>query len=375
MKRKSILILGTGNAQTDFIKYCKLEGFETHACSYKAEGRGIQEADFFKVINITDIDSISDYASKNNIGLIYSTGSDLAMPTVTKASKSLGLPCFIQPETAVICNNKTLLRDALKALPNFSVESLNIKTESDLNQWEKFPAIVKPADSQGQRGIRVVKYEKELLPAFANAKSYSLTNTAIIEEYIEGFEISINLYILNGEIELLFVTERISFNEYPGGIIKSHIYPCTKKIDKDKLLEMSKEVINILNIQNGPAYFQVKIDELGQPKIIEVTPRLDGCHLWRLIKEMKGINLFKLLLNHLSNGDLSKEDFLQKELDKDVRAELSFFTSPPNTIFNTNHHQPANNPTYTEWYYKTGEVVRPINQFAEKTGYQIVFQK
>ncbi|HNV80460.1 MAG TPA: ATP-grasp domain-containing protein [Tenuifilaceae bacterium] len=375
LRRKKILVLGTGNAQVDFIEHCKKLGLEVHSCSYLPEGRGIDVSDYFSIINITDINNVTEYVERNGIDVIYSTGSDIAMPTIASVSEKLNLPVFISSKTANTCNHKTLLRNTLKSIPDYSVTSMEVTEESDLGKWAIFPAILKPNDSQGQRGITEIYSADQLLDSFKFAISHSRTKTAIIEEYIEGFEISINIYVVNYQIVLQFITERISFNEYPGGIIKSHLYPVTRKLNIEKITQMSNAVVKTFDIKNGPAYFQIKIDKNENPKIIEITPRLDGCHIWRLISELKGINLFDIIVNHLINNEVDISIFEQNKPDKAPRAELIFFTSSPGDKFSMKNFHAVKDAVYTEWYYRDGEIVRPINQYAEKVGYQIIFHK
>lgn len=370
MDKKKVLVLGVGNAQVDFIKFCKSKNYEVHSCSYKNEGRGIELSDYFSVINIIDSKNVEDYVLKNKIDIVYSTGSDLAMPTLTRVSQKLKLPCFISAETALTCNDKTKLRGILKIHPEYNVSSQKIKKESDLKRWNTYPAIIKPADSQGQRGIQELSDEKSLVDSFNNAIKHSITDTVIIEEYIDGFEISINLYVVNGNIKFDFISERISFDEYPGGIIKRHLYPVKKYYDKGRVMDMCNKLIKTLKINDGPAYLQVKIDNKGNPKLIEITPRLDGCHMWRLIKEIKRVSLFEILISHLSNKKINDDVFYQKN-DNNVSGELLFFTSAANQKFKIQNYTLSKNMVYYEWYYEENELIKAINGYADKVGYQI----
>ena len=101
-----ILVLGTGAAQADLIRACKDRGREVYACSYRSGDVGQKYADHFAEINITDAEAVKDYATANDIDCIYSTGSDIAMPTAFGVSEELGLKSFCSSRTAVICNNK-----------------------------------------------------------------------------------------------------------------------------------------------------------------------------------------------------------------------------------------------------------------------------
>jgi len=368
---KKILILGTGNAQVDIIKSAKKMGLEVHTCSYKPIGKGIDLSDFFSIINITDIKSVGAYVTSNNIDLVYSVGSDLATPTIAKVSENLHLPNFVSYETSMICNKKNRMRKAIESHKKYTIKYKELLSYDDLNTWTQFPAILKPTDSQGQRGITEVSSGKELKNAYTFALSYSENKKVIIEEYIEGYEISVNTYIVDTEIKFILITDRNSFSEYHGGIIKSHKFPSNNKIKKEDIYTLVKEVLTTLNISNGPVYFQIKINSKGTPKVIEVTPRLDGCHLWRLIEKLYGINLIEISLNHLINGSISN-DLFNSLTPKFNSIELSFFTASSKDLYTNDLHKVHKNAVCDEKYYNEGDTISTINKFAEKVGYQII---
>jgi biotin carboxylase len=373
---KKILIPGTGNAQVDFIKYCKQQGYEVHAISYKKEGSGIAYADHFAIINITDTEAIEKYARDHSIDLIYTSGSDLAMSTISEVTEKLGLHHFVSVKTARACNNKILLRQKLSNINdgNYTVKFLKITSLDDTEHWDTYPAMVKPNKSQGQRGINKVNNKSELKKAIEKAIENSYTKSAIIEEFIDGFEISVNTYILDNLPMLYFITERNSFQEFPGGIIKSHYFPVTRKLNREKTEKMVMEVCREMGIENGPAYFQIKITSQGEPKIIEVATRFDGCHLWRLIKLLGGPDLFQVTLNHLEGKDITGYFSKGSELKKVKHAELFFFTQKPYTQMKRDEFDVSPHAVYHEWYYEDGEIIRPVNGFMEKAGYQITIE-
>ena len=373
---QKILVLGTGNAQADFILFCKEYGLEVHSCSYRNEGRGIKFSDYFVQIDIANVGEVLSYARDNEIDLIYTTGSEIAMPTISRVSESLSLPVFNSTETTTICQNKHLMRKALSDFPEFTVDYRVINDIKSFGGWSQFPAIVKPADSQGQRGISIVKDKSDFENAFKRAVVHSLSKTVIIEELIEGYEISINAYVVNGKPELIFLTERISFEQYPGGIIKSHKYPISKSYNEDKIHQLVEVVLTQLGIKNGPAYFQVMISNDGSPRVIEVTPRLDGCHIWRMIYHVHGINLFKIILDHLILGKIDVDLFRTGETKAKIeKSSLDFFTQAPCTLMQKDRHSVDKNAVYKEWYCQEGEEVQTINGFEEKVGYQITLGK
>lgn len=364
---KNILILGTGMAQVDAVLVAKKLRFMVFTCSNNDFGKATPLSDMFELIDITDKKKVELYAIKNNIDLIYSVGSDLAMPTVCAVSERLNLPRFINSKTAQICLNKSLLRKRLGSNDIGNIKYQVISNKSDIVSLS-YPFIIKPVDSQGQRGVRVISNANDYVNYFDSTMKYSITGKIIAEEYVDGIEISVNSYLYGGDMIFFMVTDRISWDKYPGGIINKHIYPSTVSPEVNKAIwDLTKTILKKLNIINGPVYFQIKIKN-GEPVLIEATPRLDGCHLWRLIEHATGINLLEMSLKHLQ-GELRKPAAV---INPDVinTYELEFLCEAPGRIVDYNQYR-LNKTDHVEWYYKPGEEVMPINGYYEKVGYII----
>ncbi len=76
----------------------------------------------------------------------------------------------------------------------------------------KLPVFVKPAESGSSLGISKVKDVTELLPAIE--KAFKEDNQVLIEEFIEGRELTIGVYRVDGVLRVLPPTEIRSQNEF-----------------------------------------------------------------------------------------------------------------------------------------------------------------
>lgn len=365
---KKILVLGTGNAQKDIIQYCKGNGFYVIASSYASGGSAQELADEFYQVDITDVQATEALAKEKQVNFVYSVGSDVAMPTIAKVSEDLDIPCFIKYETAVVCNHKNMLREILERnnvegnVPFQTIESV------DEEIHVPFPAIMKPSDSQGQRGVRKVENVDEVKKYFSDTVSFSREKKVIIEQFIEGTEISVNVFLEEGELKFYLISDREVWNEYPGGIIKEHIIPSRYETNKAIAERIKKLVVNVLSaigLKNGPAYFQIKISQEGYPYLIEVTPRLDGCHMWRVIKYSTGVDLLKASMDMLV-GDTYKQ---QAEYNI-IPYSLEFLCDKPGTVFSKENYQIPNN-VHMCLYYDEGQTINRMNGYCEKCGYII----
>lgn len=366
---KKVLILGVSSVQMDAISQLKKMGYETYACAMKKDGPGADVVDHFDEINILDKDAIIEHVKKNDISLVYSVGSDLAMPSSCYISEKLGMPHFVSEETARICNNKDLMRVTLGNEFEGNISFQIIESKEEIVKLE-YPFILKPADSQGQRGIKLINNYEAYIENFDETRKHSRSGLVIIEKYISGQEISVNGYVINGEVKYLIVSDRDTWPQYTG-LIHKHVVP--SKVTTNEIYEKIKSIIdnacNKLNIKNGPVYAQMKLEgEL--PYIIEITPRLDGCHMWNILTHYTGVNLLKLTFEHLLNNDIS-------ELDNEYKYKiqpytLEFICQKPNTLASyIEFKNQITNSISSFNYYKQGDNIRPINGVFDKIGYFI----
>ncbi len=367
---KKILILGTGNAQVDLAKYCKEHEYEVYGCSYSKGGNAEKYLDHFHLINIVDTDAIEELVKKENIDYVYSVGSDIAMPSVSKVNKNLNLPCFVEYETARLCNTKNDLREHLGSNFEGNVKYQKIEHIDD-EIIVPFPCMMKPEDAQGQRGVFKVENEEEFKQYFEKSMEHTRSKRLILEEYIDGPEISVNVFRLDGNTLFSLITDRDTWTNLPGGIIHKHIVP-TKISDeevKNRINDLVERVLDSLNINNGPAYFQIKIKDNKYPKLIEVTPRLDGCHMWNVIKNYCNVDLLNCSMLLLEG---KKEEILEQISKFNINGEfiLEFMCKEPNKKCNYSDFELGDYIEKT-WYYNDGDIVKKMNGYMEKCGYII----
>ncbi len=361
-----VLILGVASVQMDAVLELKKMGCETYTIAMKNDGPASEASDHFDIINILDEEALITHIIKNGIDVVYSTGSDLAMPTACKVSERLGMPHFVSYEAAYICNHKNVMRKTLTEECEGNIPYQVLDKVEQINV--EYPAIVKPSDSQGQRGIYLIHSQEEFESCFEEAKQYSREGKVIVEKYIDGPEVSVNGYMVNGVLRLMVASDRDTWPQYTG-LIHRHVVP-GKKFSKEaekKMERIMEEACNRLGILNGPVYFQMKVTG-NQPYIIEMTPRLDGCHMWNLLERATGINMMQLVFKHLLYNDVSE---LNIAAEKVTPMELVFWCQEPETYMDRSKLELPKDAVYHFYYYKNREKIRPVNGRYEKIGYYI----
>ena len=367
--KKRILILGAGNAQIDAIEYCKTHGYEVVGCSYTTVDCGIPHLDIFEQVDIKSVEGVVGLAKKYGVSAIYSVGSDLAMPTVMKASARLGLPHFITAEAAEICHSKGRMRETLGDDFEGNAPFIVCGTLEEALEYTDFPAMMKPVDSQGQRGCFKVVSSEDINAHFAASLDYSFEGKVIIEQYINGPEVSVNAYMQGGELKFALVSDRYAFDDLPGGIIKEHRVPSSfaSKEVQAKTIDLASRAAAKIGIENGPCYFQIKLKDGKDPVILEVTPRLDGCHMWNLIKHYCGADLLDACFRHLLEGESVLDGKYEMPAEE---YSLEFMSMPPNSKFAKEEFD-TEGACHVCYYYNEGDRVLKINGYIEKCGYII----
>jgi biotin carboxylase len=104
-----------------------------------------------------------------------------------------------------------------------------------------------------------------------------------------------------------------------------------------------------------------------EPSLIEVTPRLDGCHIWRLIKYFRGIDLMDVSFKHLIGQTCA---FESGRGDRSNQYALKFICEKPGKQVDKSKYD-IKNALFLEWYYEEGETVQLMNGWMEKVGYYI----
>ena len=280
MKGKRIIIIGAGLLQVPAIQIAKDMGLYTIVLDYNKDAPGMKIADYPIIASTRDVDGcvrVARALSKEmGIDGVITVGTD-ASSTVAAVANALGLPGN-RFEDAYAASNKIRMRERFKKnnvpQPNFfPVWNYDEAVEAYRNLTK--PVVIKPADNMGARGVMKVSDEKDVLNAFNRAKSASPSGEVIIEEFMEGPELSIDMLIYNDEIYVTGVADRII--EYPPFFIETgHILPSALEQEKiDDAINVMKAGIKALNLKIGAAKGDIKVTKNGA-MVGEIAARLSG---------------------------------------------------------------------------------------------------
>jgi len=362
------LILGTLAGQVDAVEALRARGVEVHTCGHRAEGPGVTAADAFHLVDITDIDAVAALAEREEYDLVYSVGSDIAMPTVTAVSERLGLPLFHGSALTAVLRQKHVMRERLAHLPWGSVENLTVPPGGSVEGWSTYPAIVKPDDSQGQRGITIVHDGAALASAVAFAREHSRGGVVVVEQLLQGPEVSAHVVVADGEPTLILPSDRHVWDGPLVGIPRAHTIEKPDPEFHAVVTRLVTECVEALGVREGPLYFQMIVTGKG-PRVVEIASRLDGCHLWRLIKLSTGVDLLDAVLGRLLGEPWPTWDATANPQP----MTLEFFLDSPDTVVTEELRSALTDPNaaFVEWQVDDGTAPRRTNDVVARLGYQV----
>ena len=278
--KKTIMVIGGGLLQMPVILTAKKMGHEVVVTDYNPNAQGMKEADISIVMSTRDIEGSVRVAKAQNeitpIHAVLTVGTDASM-AVAAVANALNLP-GIKFEDAEAATNKIKMRMRFKEhgvpSPNF-LPVWSLSDAKKAGKILKFPVVIKPSDNMGARGVMRLDNLNQLADAFKFSKNASPSGELIMEEFMDGPELSIDAIIFNNEITFTGIADRII--EYPPYFIETgHNMPSALPPDVlDAACEIMTMGIRALGIDIGAAKGDIKITKDG-PMIGELAARLSG---------------------------------------------------------------------------------------------------
>lgn len=374
---KKIMILGASILQLPAIKKAKEMGLQVIAVDMDENATGFKEEGIIReVISTIDSEKILEAAKKHNIDGIMTLASDMPMRSVAIVAKEMGL-IGISEQTALNATNKAEMRQCLKEcgvpIPKFYRVSSKEEYEKAIHYFRgtQLKCIVKPADNSGSRGVDLLSDlsdEKLISRAYEYSKSYSRGGDVVVEEYMEGPEVSVETLSVDGECHIIQITDKLTTGA-PYFVEMGHSEPSALPEDvKTKISEVASAAVKALEIINGPSHTEIKVTKDG-PKIIELGARLGGDNITtHLVPLSTGVDMVECCIK-IALGE--RPDLVKKcELGSAIR----YFKTNKGNITNISGIEDAKRlegVIQVSIVHGIGEKVSEIKNSNDRTGFVI----
>lgn len=271
------MVVGASVLQLPAILRAKEMGLHVAVVDYNPQAIGISFADAYYNASTMDEDAVLAAAKEYQPDGIMTLATDMPMRGVAIVSEKLHLHS-ISYEAAIKSTDKYEMIKAFKAngVPSpwfFAVDSIE-----DLEALEgkiSFPCIIKPTDNAGSHGVSKVHNFEELLANYEYSHSCSRHGKVIIEEYLEGPEVSVEVMVVKGQVHILQITDKITTGA-PHFVEMGHTQPSRLPAGVQRQIrEVAEAACNSLDLDKGPAHVEMKVTSRG-PVMIELGARMGG---------------------------------------------------------------------------------------------------
>jgi biotin carboxylase len=240
-----------------------------------------------------------------------------------------------------------------------------------------FPAVLKPTDSGGQRGVFRLESAADLERHLHAALAESPTHEAIVEAYEEGLELNGLVVTRDGDPELLTLSDRLRPPGIGFGVGWIHVYPST--LYGDTLAEAERvavDAVHALGLRDGVAFPQLIADDRGRASVVEVAARIPGGQMADLAAHAVGVDLVEIALRQ-ALGETIPDELVRPRRQQPLA--IRFLTADPGplpagkvrSVSGLDRVSAFPGVVQADVFLTEGEEVRPVRLDGDRRGYVI----
>lgn len=292
------LVLCGGIPQAALIKELKRRRIYTILADVNPDVVARPYADEFYPVSVLDVEAVRKLAEDKKVDCILTVCADQVLLVQAQVSEQLGLPCYLDYETARAVSSKELMKKVFIENDIPTAKHV-IMSEFDAEKVKEltYPFIVKPVDSYSSRGVKKVFNIEELKAAFDIAMQISRSNTVIVEEFVVGEELTVDAYIEDGEAHILCISNIDKIPENDRFVICRTRYPAQISVEIGEEIEIVvRKIARAFKLQNSPMLVQM-ITDGRKISVVEFCARTGGGDKFRLIKQVSNFDVINAVVD------------------------------------------------------------------------------
>lgn len=279
------LVLAGSCPQIVLLNQLKQRGIYTILADNNDKAVARPYADEFVKVDLLNVPAVKKVAEEKKVDFLITVCADQVLITVAKVSEMLGLPCYIDVKTACDVSDKSLMKDifAKHGVPTSKHMFMDSLDMEKVNQMQ-YPLVVKPADGYSSKGVRKAENLEDLQTFFAEAAKISRNGLVIVEEFVQGAEITVDFQVIDGVAHLLSAsnTEKVDYKDrflafrtrYPAAISEETL---------ERIAVIGQKIADAFGLKNTPMLVQLLTDDKRE-SVLEFCARNGGGAKYLLIK-------------------------------------------------------------------------------------------
>jgi len=376
---RTVLFVGAGRHQRRAIAQAKAAGLRVAAVDRNPDAPGLAEADIARIVDFSDVEAVLRATRRLRLDGVLTVSADRAVPIVAAVAEARELP-GIGTKTAHLMTHKVAMRRRLAEAgvpqPRFAAVR-NLSETRRAAEAVGFPAVLKPADSGGQRGVFRVESLDDVDVHLHEALAASPAGDAILEEFVDGIELNGIVIARNGETIPLTLSDRLRPPGVGFGVGWIHVYPPT--IPPEQLGQAERvaaHTVHALGLGTGIAFPQLIAAADGRLVVVECAARIPGGQMADLVRVAVGVDLVDVQLR-MALGDELPDELVKPRFSQPLA--IRFFTAEPGPlptgrvtrIGSLDKVRAFPGVVQADVYLQLGEVIRPVRLDGDRRGYVI----
>jgi biotin carboxylase len=375
----TVLFVGGGRHQRRAIQRVRELGHRVVSVDRNPEAPGLRAADVGELVDFTDVEGVIEVGHRHEVEGVLTVAADRAVPVVAAVAEALELP-GIGVETAQRMTHKLEMRRAFaeSGVPQPPFAALQSPDAVPLAlRVVPLPAVLKPADSGGQRAVFRVESADDVARDLAEATGESPTGVAILEEFVDGIELNGIVVVRRGEPLLLTLSDRLRPPGIGFGVGWIHVFP--PSIPHEQLVRaraIAVEAVRALGLRDGIAFPQLIAATDGRVVVVEVAARIAGGQMADLVRHAVGVDVVEIAVRQALGEEIPDELALPRF---EQPLAIRFFTASPGPlptgrVVRIGDLEPvlaADGVVQAETYIEVGETIRPVRRDGDRRGYVI----
>lgn len=374
---KTLIILGAGDECIDNIKHARALGYKVVVLDYNPAAPGIPFADEYLPLNPYD-----ELESAEGIAKWLKAGNQadgvicvaLDAPRTVAAVEAVLAKVNLSPESARLATDKIAMKKRLAQagipVPFFKEIFHSDEIEPFFTRYKRL--VIKPVDSRGARGVRMLDKNSNMEEAFADARANSSSGRVMIEEFLEGQQISSEGLIVNGKGFIPGISDRNYeyLERYAPRIIENGGDLPSQLPDKaiEELKAVTSRAALALGIMNGPVKGDL-VWHKNKAYVIEIAARHSGGYLaTHEVPWNTGVDLLAQSYALASGGSPDLEALVPSQ--NTAICQRYIFAEPGlvRAIEGVEEARAIPGVEYVEIRVKVGDEIKPVTSHAARPG-------
>jgi len=313
------MVLAGSCPQIVLLRQLKERGIYTILADNNPNAVARPYADRFVKVDILNAEAVKQVAVAEQVDFLIAVCADQVLLTVAQVSEELGLPCYIDYDTACKVSDKGHMKDIFRewGIPSSKHAFMSEIDEAKIAEM-RYPLVVKPVDAYSSKGVRKCCNPEELREHFAEAAHISRSGVVIVEEYVEGAELTVDFEIVDGKAIFLSAsnTEKVNYQDrflafrtrFPAAVSPATI---------ERIKVIGQKLADAFRLKNTPMLIQLLTDDKRE-SVLEFSARTGGGAKYLLLKRASGFDPITAVID-LTLG--------KKPQVGEVKAESKYITN------------------------------------------------